>query len=138
MILRNITRVKTNVFNQTLEVPVVENHQARIKVERNVVIVVISTLQSNALPMARNVSNARRIISQNLVGSSDSKPGGWGGNPKHFSRKDVNEVENTKFKYDTDIVEFKWIQFSTPMFDSSQDSQNSQNIMFNEMSEFGN
>ena len=54
-----------------------------------------------------------------------------------FSRKDVHEVENTKFKYDTDIVEFKWIQFSTPVFNSSQDSPNSQNIMFDEMSESG-
>ena len=41
---------------------------AGIKVERNIVIMVISTLQSNALPMARNVSNGRRrIISQNFV-----------------------------------------------------------------------
>ena len=64
-------------------------------------------------------------------------PGGEGGNPKCFSRKDIHEVENTKFEYDTDIVEFKQIQFSTPVFDSSQDSLNSQNIMLYEMSESG-
>ena len=39
--------------------------------------------------------------------SSDKKPGSRGGKPEHFSRKDIHEVENTKFKYDTDIVEFK-------------------------------
>ena len=34
-------------------------------------------------------------------------------------------------------MEFKWIQFSTPMFTFSQDSPNSQNVMFDEMSESG-
>ena len=57
------------------------------------------------------------------------------GNPKHISRKDVHEVEKTKFIFDTDIVEFKWIQFSTPVFNSGKDSPNSQNIMFDKMSE---
>ena len=38
------------------------------KVERNLAIVVIPTIQSNALLMARNVSNARRrILSQKFV-----------------------------------------------------------------------
>ena len=47
----------------------VGNHPAWTKVERSVVIVVTPTLQSNFLPMAKNVSNARiRIISQNFVG----------------------------------------------------------------------
>ena len=46
----------------------VENHPAGIKVERRVVIVVIPTFQSNVLPMAKNVSNARgRLISQSFV-----------------------------------------------------------------------
>ena len=67
MLSRNIT-IKTNISNQIPEVPVVGNHPARIKVERNVVTVVIPTFQSNALHMAKNVSNARkRIISQNFV-----------------------------------------------------------------------
>ena len=39
--------------------------------------------------------------------SSDKNPGGGVSNPKHGSRKDIHEVEKTKFKYDTDIVEFK-------------------------------
>ena len=58
-------------------------------------------------------------------------------NPKCFSRKYVHEVENSgsaKFEYDTESVEFKCIQFMTPMFESSQVSQNFQNIMFDEMS----
>ena len=42
-----------------------------------------------------------------LCQSSDKKPGGEVGNPKCFSRKDIHEVEKTKFKYDTDVVEFK-------------------------------
>ena len=59
---------KTNISNQILEVPLVGNHPAGIKVERSVLIVVIPTFQSNILPMTKNVSNARRrIISQNLV-----------------------------------------------------------------------
>ena len=48
-----------------------------------------------------------------------------------------HEVENSgsaKFEYDTDHVEFKYIQFMIPMFESSQDSDNSQNIMLDEMS----
>ena len=61
------SRVKTNISNQILEVPVVGNHPARIKVERSVVIVIIPTFQSNILPMAKNVSNIRRIISQSFV-----------------------------------------------------------------------
>ena len=40
-----------------------------------------------------------------LCQSSDKEQGHRCGNPKHFSRKDVHEVKNTKFKYDTDIVE---------------------------------
>ena len=39
--------------------------------------------------------------------SSDKKPDGGVGNPKHFSRKDVHEVEKIKFAYDNDIVELK-------------------------------
>ena len=38
---------------------------------------------------------------------------------------------SAKFEHDTDSVGFKCIQFMTPMFESSQDSQN---IMFDEMS----
>ena len=68
MLSRNVTTVQTNVSNQILEVPVVGNHPVRIKVERSVVIVVIPTFQSYVLPMAKNVSNARRrIISQSFV-----------------------------------------------------------------------
>ena len=60
--------VKTNISNQILEVPVVGNHPAGIKVERSVVIVVIPTFQNNVVPMAKKVSNARRrIISQSFV-----------------------------------------------------------------------
>ena len=44
-------------------------------------------------------------------------------------------MEKTKFEYDTDLVEFKQIQFTTPVFNSRNDSPNSQNIMFDEMSE---
>ena len=69
-----------------------------------------------------------------LCKGSDKKPGGWVGNLKCFSSKDIHEVKKTKFKCDTDIVEFKQIQFSTPVFNSRQDSPNSQNIMFDEMS----
>ena len=88
------TSVKTNVSNQILEVPVVGNHPAGIKVERSVVIVVVPTSQSNVLPVAKHVSNVRRkIISQNSVGSSDKKPVGWGCNHKCFSRKDILEVK---------------------------------------------
>ena len=42
-----------------------------------------------------------------LCQSSEKKPGSGVGNPKCFSRKDVHEVEKSKFEYDTDIVEFK-------------------------------
>ena len=59
------------------------------------------------------------------------------GNPKCFLRKDVHEVQNSgsaNFKYDTDSVEFKHIQFATNMFEFSPGSQNSQNIMFDEIS----
>ena len=66
MLSRNITTVETNISNQILEVPVLGDHPARIKVERSVIIVVIP-FQSNALPMAKNVSYARRIISQSFV-----------------------------------------------------------------------
>ena len=124
MLSRNITTVKTNISIQILEVPVVGNHPARIKVERSVVTVVIPTFQSIVLPMAKNVSNARRrIISQNFVKVQI----------KCLSRKDIHEVEKSKFEYDTDIVEFKQIQFSTPVFSSRKDSLNSQNIMFDEV-----
>ena len=59
---------KDNHSNQILAVPVVGNHPAGIKVERDVVIVFIPTFKSNVLPMAKNVSNARRrIISQDFV-----------------------------------------------------------------------
>ena len=69
-----------------------------------------------------------------LCPSWDKKPDSGIGNPKHFLRKDVHEVEKSKFEYDTDIVEFKQIQLSTPVFNSRKDCPNSQNIMFNEMS----
>ena len=57
----------------------VANHPAEIKVERSVVIVVVPTFQSNVLPMAKNVSNARRrFISQNFVGVQiKSEVVGW-------------------------------------------------------------
>ena len=68
MMSRNVTTEKRNLFNQILEVPRVGNHPARVKLERSVVIVVIPTFKSNVMPMAKNVSNARRrIISQNFV-----------------------------------------------------------------------
>ena len=68
MLSRNVTTVKSNVSNQILEIPVVGNHPAGIKVERSVVIAVVPTFQSNVLPMTKSVSNAkRRIISQNSV-----------------------------------------------------------------------
>ena len=67
--------------------------------------------------------------------SSDKKPDSGVNNPKHFSRKDIHEVEKSKFEYDIDIVEFKQIQFSKPVFNSRKDSLNSQSIMFDEMSE---
>ena len=70
-----------------------------------------------------------------LCQSSEKKPGSGLGNPKYFSKKDVYEVEKSKFEYDTDIMEFKWIQLSTPVFNSRKDSPNSQNIMFDEMSQ---
>ena len=85
MLSRNVITVKTNVSNQLLEVPVVGNHPARIRVERSVVTVVVPTFHSNVLPMAKNVSNARRTnISQNFVGVQIQCQVG---NPKHFSRK---------------------------------------------------
>ena len=104
-----------------------------IRMERNAVIVVIHILLNNAQCMGRNVSNVRKRISSPsfedvVVGTQKT------GNPKHFSRKHVHELENSgsaKFEFDTDSVEFKCIQFTTPMFESSQDSQN---IMFNEIS----
>ena len=52
-------------------------------------------------------------------------------------KENVHEVENSvsaKFEHGTDSVEFKCMQFTTPVFESSQDSQKSQNIMFDEMS----
>ena len=59
---------KRNVSNQILQLPVVGNHPVGMKDERSVVIVVIPTFKSNVLPMAKNVSNARRrIISQSFV-----------------------------------------------------------------------
>ena len=68
MLSRNVTTVKTNISNQILDVPVDGNHLARIKMERSVVIVVVPTFQSNVMPMAKNVSNARkRIIFQSFV-----------------------------------------------------------------------
>ena len=120
MLSRNVTTVKTNVCNQILELPVVGNHPAGIKMERGVVIVVIPTFQNNVLPTAKNVSNARRrIISQNFVElQRKSKVVGLA-TLNVFSRKEVHEVEKKyKFEYDTDIVEFKQIQFSTPVFNS--------------------
>ena len=56
------------------------------------------------------------------------------GNPKYFLRKDVHEVQNSgsaDFEYDTDSVEFKHIQFTRGVCESSQGSQN---IMFDEIS----
>ena len=70
-----------------------------------------------------------------LCQSSGKKPGGGVSNPKCFSRKDVHEVEKSKFENDTDIMEYKQIQFSTPVFNSKINSHNSHNIMFNEISE---
>ena len=70
-----------------------------------------------------------------LCQSSDKKPDSGVGNPKHFSRKHIHEVKKSNFEYDTDIVEFDQIQFSTPVFSSRKDSPNSQNIIFDEMSE---
>ena len=124
-----------NKHFQILDVPMARNHPAGIKVERSVVIVVIPTFQSNVLPMVKNVSNARRIMSQSFVGVQRKSQIVGFATLNVFSRKDVHEVENSKFEYDTDIVEFKGIQFSTPAFNSRKDSLNSQNIMLNEISE---
>ena len=46
-----------------------------------------------------------------LCWNSDKKPSDGGGNPKCFSRKDIHELGKTKFKYDTDIVEFNGSSF---------------------------
>ena len=62
MVSRNVTTVKTNISNQILEVPVVGNHPAGTKMERSVVIVVITIFQSNVLPMAKNVLNAKEEL----------------------------------------------------------------------------
>ena len=74
-----------------------------------------------------------------LCWSSEKKPGSGIGNPEHFSRKDVHEVEKSKFEYDTDIVEFKQIQPQhlclTPEEILLNSQNNPQNIMFNEISE---
>ena len=89
---------------------------------KEVVIVVVPTFQSNVLPTAKNVSNARKKNNlSKLCWSSEKKPGSGVGNPKHFSRKDIPEVEKPKFEFDTDILEFKQIQFSTPVFNSKKD-----------------
>ena len=111
MLSRNITTVETKISNCILEVPVVENHPARIKVERNVVIVVVPTskgmpcLWQGMLQMQEEESFLKTLLKFQIRSQVE------GGNPKHFSRKDVHKVENTKFEYDTDIVESKWIQF---------------------------
>ena len=47
----------------------------------------------------------------------------------------IQPLEKSKFEYDTDIVEFKHIQFSVPVFNSRKDTPNLQNITFDEMSE---
>ena len=60
-----------------------------------------------------------------LCQSSDKKPGGGVSNSKCFSRKDVHAVEKKQSLNDTDIVEFKQIQFSTPVFNSRKDSPDS-------------
>ena len=52
-----------------------------------------------------------------------------------FKERHSWSEKKTKFENDTDIVDFKWIQFSTPVFISRKDSPNSQNIIFDEMSE---
>ena len=46
-----------------------------------------------------------------LCWNLDKKPGGGGGNPKCFSRKDIHELGKTKFEYDTDIMEFNGSSF---------------------------
>ena len=81
---------------------------------------VIHILLNNAQHVGRNVSNVRkRIISPSFVEVVVVQKTG---NPKCFSRKDVHEVENSgsaNFEYDTDSVEFKCIQFTTHVFESS-------------------
>ena len=96
------------VSNQILEVPVVGNHPTGIKVVRNVVIVVIPISKAMSCLRQRKfqMQKGRNHFSQICQGS-DKKPGSGGGNPKCFSRKDIHEVEKTKFKYDTDMVELK-------------------------------
>ena len=108
MLSRNVTTVKTNISNQILEVPVVGNHPAGIKVERNVVIVVIPQLPKQCPAYGKECFKCKKKnhFSKHCQ-SSDKKPGGGVGKPKCFSRKDIHEVEKTRFKYDTDIVEFK-------------------------------
>ena len=58
-----------------------------------------------------------------LCQSSDKEPDSGVGNPKCSSRKDVHAVEKSKLEYDTDIVELKQIQFSTPVFNSRRFSK---------------
>ena len=137
MLFRNVNAVKTNVSNQIQKVPVVGNHSKDKGGKK-------CGNCGHSYPPKQCPAYAKECLKckkknhySKLCQSSDKKPGGGGGNPKWFSRRDVHEVENTEFKYNTDIVEFKWIQFSTPTFNSSQDSPNLQNIKFDEMSESG-
>ena len=116
MLSRNVTTVKTNVSNQILEVPVVGNHPAGIKMERSVVIVVIPTFQSNVLPMEKNISNARwRIISQNFARVQIKSQVVRSATLNIFQGKTFMKWKKTKFEYNTDIVELKQIQFSRPL-----------------------
>ena len=106
------------------------------RIRKDVVIVGIHILLNNAQHMERNVSNVRKkkSFSKFCRSSGGTQKTGI---PKHFSRKDVHQVENsasTNFEYDTDSVEFICIHFTTSVFESSQGSQNSQNIMFDKIS----
>ena len=111
MLSRNVTTVKTNIANQILEVTVVGNHPARIKVEK----IGHSHLPKQCPANGKESFKCKKNHFSKLCQNSNNRPGSGGGNPKCFSRKDIHEVDKTKFKYDTDIEEFKLIQFSTPL-----------------------
>ena len=121
---------------QILEVPVVEHHPARIKEERSVVIVVVCTFQSNVLPMAKNVSNARRrIISQNFVGVQIKS--------QVVGSATLNILQGKKFmkwkKWSLNTTLILWnlnkSGFQNLCLTPEKISPHSQNIMFDEMSE---
>ena len=127
---------KTNVSNQILEVPVVGNHPAGIKVERSMVIMVVPTFPKQCPVYGKECFKCKKKNHfSKLCWSSEKKPGIGVGNPKHFSRKDVHEVENQSLNMTLILWSLKESQFSTAVFNLRKDSLSSQNIMFDEISE---